>query len=85
MKDLLQGGTEVKVQWTRDHAETAGNEIADRLAKEAAREAEDMPEGDGETSQTKIKQGAREAMTIKWQRRWQISEKGRVLYQIKSR
>ena len=51
MKDLQQSGTEVKVQWTPGHAEIAGNETADRLAKEAAREAEDMPEGDGETSQ----------------------------------
>ena len=44
-----------------------------------------MPEGDGEASQADIKQGAREAVTIKWQHRWQISEKGRVLYQMKQK
>ena len=55
MKDLQQSGTEVKIQWTRGYAEIDGNETADGLAKEAAGEAEDMHEGNGETSQADIK------------------------------
>ena len=33
----------VELNWTPGHAEIAGNEIADKLAKEAAEEAENMP------------------------------------------
>ena len=57
MKDLQQSGTEVKIQWTPGHADIAGNETAATLAKEAVREAEDMPEGDEETSQADMNKG----------------------------
>ena len=36
----------VEINWTPGHAEIAGNEITDKLAKEAAEEAENMPEID---------------------------------------
>ena len=37
---LESDGTEVKIQWSPGHANIRGNEMADRLAKEAAKEAE---------------------------------------------
>ena len=55
MTDLQQSGTEVKIQWTRGYAEIDGNETADELVKEAAREAEDTHEGERETSQADMK------------------------------
>ena len=85
MNDLLQAGTEVKIQWSPGQADIPGNETADRLAKETAKEAEDMLDYKGETSQAEVKHGAREAVIIKWQRRWEVSEKGRDLFQLKQK
>ncbi|XP_053392258.1 uncharacterized protein LOC128554947 [Mercenaria mercenaria] len=48
-----KGGTTIKLDWSPGHAAIAGNEIADRLAKEAALQAEEMK---GE-SQEPITQG----------------------------
>ena len=46
MEILKSQNVTVKINWTPGHAEIAGNEIADKLAKEAAEEAENMPEVD---------------------------------------
>ena len=35
-----KNGIEIKIHWTPGHANVNGNEIADRLAKEAVKEAE---------------------------------------------
>jgi ribonuclease HI len=40
MKRIQKNGIEIKIHWTPGHANVNGNEIADRLAKEAAKEAE---------------------------------------------
>ena len=37
-------GIKIEINWTPGHAEIEGNEIADRLAKQGADEAEEMPE-----------------------------------------
>jgi ribonuclease HI len=39
MKRIQKNGIELKIHWTPGHANVNGNEIADRLAKEAAKEA----------------------------------------------
>ena len=39
MKRIQKIGIEIKIHWTPGHANVNGNEIADRLAKEAAKEA----------------------------------------------
>jgi ribonuclease HI len=36
MKRIQKNGIEIKIRWTPGHANVNGNEIADRLAKEAA-------------------------------------------------
>jgi ribonuclease HI len=40
MKRIQKNGIEIKIHWTPGHANVNGNEIADRFAKEAAKEAE---------------------------------------------
>ena len=40
MKRIQKNEIEIKIHWTPGHAKVNGNEIADRLAKEAAKEAE---------------------------------------------
>jgi ribonuclease HI len=40
MKRIQKNGIEIKIHWIPGHANVNGNEIADRLAKEAAKEAE---------------------------------------------
>ena len=46
MEILKSQNVTVELNWTPGHAEIAGNEIADRQAKEAAQEAESMPKCD---------------------------------------
>jgi ribonuclease HI len=36
-EEYKQNGIEIKIHWTPGHANVNGNEIADRLAKEAAK------------------------------------------------
>lgn len=80
IKNLQACGTEVQIQWSPGHANIIGNETADRLAKEAAKDAEDMPDDNGVVSQADVKVAARESVSIKWQRRWNLTEQGRKLY-----
>ena len=49
------------------HANIRGNEMADRLAKEAAKAAEEMTDDIGIASQSDVKSAARESVNIKWQ------------------
>ena len=39
-KEYEKNGIEIKIHWKPGHTNVNGNEIADRLAKEAAKEAE---------------------------------------------
>ena len=64
---LERGCTEVKSSGP-GHAKIRGNEMADRLAKEAAKEAEEMTDDIGISSQSDVKSAARESVNIKWQR-----------------
>ena len=52
-----------------------GHEIADRLAKEAAKEKEEMMDDKGVASQSDDKSAARESVNIKWQRTWECQKK----------
>ena len=72
---LERDGTEVKIQWSPGLANIRGNEMADRLVKEAAKEAEEMTYDIGIASQSDVKSAARESVNIKWQRRWEVSDR----------
>ena len=61
------------------HAEIQGNEEADRLAKEASKEAESMSEDNRCISQSEFRQAVKAHGLIVWQRQWDVSDKGRFL------
>ena len=73
---------EVELPWSPGHANIKENEYADQLAKEAAKDAEDLREvtlfGD-------VKLAAKESGIMKWQERWEASERGRNLYTFRSK
>ena len=60
-----------------------GNEEADRLPKEAAKEAELITEEDRTISQAEYRQAAEAHGLTAWQRQWDAYEKGRFLYGLK--
>ncbi|CAC5361493.1 unnamed protein product [Mytilus coruscus] len=64
-------GIKINFEWTPGHADVRGNEIADKLAKEAAKEANEI-EKEAHITVTKqdIKTAARILVNKKWQHRW---------------
>ena len=74
---------EVSIHWTPGHATIAGNEIADRLAKDAAQQASKMPMDTSVVTNQDIKSAAKKSIISKWQQLWDISETGRFLYTFK--
>ena len=52
------------------HASIAGNEIADALAKEAATEAMNQPEGRNSSTILEIKEATKKTQISKWQSKW---------------
>ena len=69
MEILKSQNVTVDLNWTPGHAEIAGNEIADKLAKEAAEEAENMPEVDTPLTSIDVKRAVRDSCKVKWQNR----------------
>jgi len=82
MKMLQNEGIEINIHWTPGHADINGNEIADCLAKEAAKEADQLPTTDAHITITKqdIKKAAKDHVMMKWQKRWELSDRGRFYY-----
>ena len=70
MENLKSQNVTVELNWTPGHAEIAGNEIADKLAKEAA---ENMPEVDTPLTSIDVKRAVRDSCKIKWQNPWEAS------------
>ena len=58
----IQKSQNVKIElnWTPGHADVASNEIADKLAKEAAEESENMPEMETPLTSIVIKKAVNE-------------------------
>ena len=83
LNQLPSTAFEVSIHWTPGHATIAGNEIADRLAKDAAQQASKMPMDTSVVTNQDIKSAAKESIISKWQQRWDISETGRFLYTFK--
>ena len=82
--DLIKGkGIDVEIKWTPGHVEIKGNVEADKLAKEASKEAELMTDEGTCSSQPELKQAVKTHGLTVWQRQWDISDKGRFLHQLK--
>ena len=79
---LLKNGIQTTVAWTPGHADIAGNEQADKLAKEAAQEATTLNASSNIITINDVKQAAQENIKLKWQRRWDLSNQGRHLHTI---
>ena len=78
MKRIQKNAIEIKIHWISGHENVNGNEIANRLAKEAAKEAE-QNQSDIHNTITKqdVKKAARDHIMGKWQNRWNFSNRGR--------
>ena len=76
MSTLKSRGWKIEIVWTPGHSEVEGNEVADRLAKEAAVEAKDLEEETSVVTVQDIKRHARASIRRKWQQRWDIGEFG---------
>jgi len=64
----------IKFSWVKSHAGTRGNEIADKLAKEAARRGDTEYEF-ARIPKSTMYQEARESARQKWQREWTTNQK----------
>jgi hypothetical protein len=60
--------------WIPGHANIAGNEITDQLAKEAAKESMSLNEQYNVITMSDVKQAVKTSTKIKWQNRWTVSE-----------
>ena len=59
---------------------SAGNELADKLAKEAAEEAKEMDDSSVVVTMEDVKSATKKSGIKKWQDMWEKSERGRALY-----
>ena len=83
MEQIKRKGIEIDIKWTPEHAEIKANEEADRLAKEATKEAESMTGEDKTVPQAEFKQAAKAHSLTTWQKQWDLSKKERFLYGLK--
>ena len=83
ISSLESKGWNLEIVWTPGHSEVQGNDVADRLAKEAAMEAKELGEETSIVTVQDIKRHARVSIRYKWQQRWDIGESGRDFYLCK--
>ena len=83
IQQLQSTAFDVSIFWTPGNATIAGNEIADRLAKDAAHQVSEMPVNTSVVTIQDIKFSAKKSIVSKWQQHWDISESGSFLYTFK--
>ena len=71
--------TEWKIQfrWIKAHAGVSGNELADKLAKEASGKT-DIPISYNRIPKSVIKRDLEDTSVEIWQREWETTKKGRI-------
>ena len=77
---LKQSGVDLEISWTPGHADIRGNELADKLAKEAAEEAKEMDDSSVVVTMEDVKSATKKFGIKKWQDMWEKPERGRTLY-----
>ncbi|XP_055924683.1 uncharacterized protein LOC129956767 [Argiope bruennichi] len=77
---ILSTNANIKISWIKAHAGYAGNEKADRLAKQAA--DSNSPIQPEPYPISFIKSSLRQTMLEKWQTEWDNGETGRLIYQL---
>ena len=73
MTSIQEKGNDIIISWSPGHAQIKGNEIADKLAKEAAVKAKDMETETTMTTHEDIRKAAHNTCLVKWQRQWEIN------------
>ena len=85
IRQLEADGWEITLFWTPGHTDIQGNEVADKLAKEAAAEAKELDNSTSVITNQDIKKAARDSILDKWQNKWDISTTGREFHQYRSK
>ena len=80
MNILKQKDIPTQIDWTPGQSVIVGNEIADHLAKEAAKEAETFTDDRKFTSIADAKMASKKYVISLWQKRWDNSETGRTYH-----
>ena len=83
IKQLEKANIIIEISWTPGHANIKGNEHADRLAKEAAKEAKEKESLPPVISLGDVKEAAKKSGYVKWQEMWEKSDKGRHLFWLR--
>ena len=82
VNDLYDRQISVQIYWTAGHVSLEGNDLADRLAKEAAAEAITNTNCDTFIPISEIKNLFRKTLTAKWQKRWNTGTDARHTYHL---
>ena len=70
------------IYWTAGHINLPGNELADRLAKEAATEARDTKIVEANISCSEIKNAFKKESQKRWQKRWDCGKDARFTHSL---
>ncbi len=83
VRNLHMSGVSVEILWVAGHAGLAANEIADRAAKEAAKNAAE-PDSiiSTQVPLSEVKSQIRKETFLAWQRAWDIQHEGRFTYEL---
>jgi ribonuclease HI len=75
-KEVESSGWKIRFRWIKAHAGNSGNEMADKLAKEASSKTE-IPISYNRVPKIAIKMDLEETSKETWQREWVTTNKGR--------